>query len=331
MNRISRIAVDLPDSSTLESIRQAEEVSRRIAMGLQNSQVLESIRQAEEVSRRIAVGLQDSQVLESIRQAEEVSRRIAVGLQDSQVLESIRQAEEVSRRIAVGLQDSQVLKSIQAVVDSARLTSIALQESPAMKAIREFSNTPFYPVVKETVFKDLDALEIERSNIPEYPDFDTDQNIQSEIQRELAGNRDYNGLSNRAKSFLLFIFLYCILPYFFSILSNLTTPYIQPYIQKILQTNLQDKETLSEIKSYVRRPSLEINKELLKGYRVVTRSDVHLRKRPSMKSEIITRLPLGKLIEVIDKSNRSWLYVKVDIEGDTFVGWMSRRYTTYFK
>ena len=251
--------------------------------------------------------------------------RIAMDLPDSSAM---RQIQEVYNRLAMDLPDSSAMRQIQEVYN--RL-AVSLQESPAMRAIREFSNTPFDPVVKEIVFNDLDALEIEQPDISEYPDFDTDQNIQSEIQRELAGKRDYNGLSNRAKSFLLVIFLYCILPFFFSILSNLTTPYIQPYIYKVLQTDLQNKETLSEIKSYVRKPSLGINKELLKGYRVVTRSDVHLRKRPSMKSEIITRLPLGKLIEILDKSNRSWLYVKVDIEGDTLVGWMARRYTTYFK
>ena len=264
MNRVSRIAVGLPDSSTLESIRQMEEVSRRIAMGLQ-----------------------DSPVLESIRQMEEVSRRIAMGLQDSSALESIRQMEEVSRRIAVGLQDSSALKSIQAVVDSARLTAMALQESSAMKAIREFSNTPFNPVVKEIVFNDLDALEINQPDISEYPDFDADQSIQSEIQKELAGSRDYNRLSERAKSVLLYIFHRCLLP----ILLYYLAPIIVTNVQKVL-TDLEENKTPAEVRAYVRKPTYGINKELLRSYRVVTGSDVHLRKKPSMKSEVITKLPL---------------------------------------
>ena len=295
MNRVSRIAVGLPDSSTLESIRQMEEVSRRIVVGLQDSPVLESIRQMEEVSRRIVVGLQDSPVLESIRQMEEVSRRIAVGLQDSptlesirqmeevsrrivvglpdsSTLESIRQMEEVSRRIAMGLQDSPVLKSIQAVVDSARLTAMALQESPAMKAIREFSNTPFNPVVKEIVFNDLDALGIEQSDISEYPDFDADQSIQLEIQKELAGSRDYNRLSERAKSVLLYIFHRFLLP----ILLYYLVPIIETNIKKVL-TDLEENKTPAEVRAYVRKPTYGINKELLKSYRVITGSDVHLR------------------------------------------------------
>ena len=223
---------------------------------------------------RSAVDLQDSQVLESMRQMEEVSRRIAMGLQNSQVLESIRQAEEVSRRIAMGLQNSQVLKSIQAVVDSARLMSMGLQESPAMKAIREFSNTPFDPVVKEIVFNDLDALEIEQLDISEYPDLDTDQSIQLEIEKELAGSRDYNRLSERAKSVLLYIFHRCLLP----ILLYYLAPIIVTNVQKVL-ADLEENKTPAEVRAYVRKPTYGINKELLKSYRVVTGSDVHLRKK----------------------------------------------------
>ena len=50
-----------------------------------------------------------------------------------------------------------------------------------------------------------------------------------------------------------------------------------------------------------------------------------------MKSEIITALPIGSLVEVIDKSHRSWLLVEVEIDGVLEQGWVSRRYTAYFK
>ena len=334
MNRVSRIATSLPDRSVLESIRQTDAL-------------LDRYRRMEEMYSRIATSLPDRSVLESIRQTdalldryrrmEEMHSRIATSLPDRSVLESIRQTdalldryrrmEEMYSRIATSLPDRSVLESIRqtdALLDSARLTAMTLQESPAMRAIREFSNTPFDPVIQETVFNDLDTLEIGQSDIFEYPDSDIDQSIQSEIQRELAGNKDYNGLSNRAKSFLSSTFYIFLLPIFINIVSSLI---IIPY----LQTYLQEKETLAEIRSCIRKPILGINKELLKNYRIVIGSDVHLRKGPSMKSEIITKLPRRKLIEVLDKSNRSWLRVEVDIEGETFVGWVSRRYTAYFK
>ena len=200
---------------------------------------------------------------------------------------------------------------------------LAIHESPAMQAMREFSNLPFSSVVRESVFSELDSIGIDQFDLPE--DQDIDQSIQAEIQKELAGNRDYNRLSKRAQLSLSYIYH----KYFLPIILGSLTAIIMQVAQKV-QISLEKKETPAEIKSYVRKSIPEINKNLLKGYRVAS-SDVHLRKGPSMKSDIITTLPLGQLLEVLDKSNRSWIFVKVEIEGEEFVGWVSRRYTTYFK
>ena len=193
-----------------------------------------------------------------------------------------------------------------------------------MQAMREFSNLPFNSVVRESVFSELDSLGIDQFDLPE--DQDIDQSIQAEIQKELAENSDYNSLSKRAQLLLSYIYH----KYFLPIILGLLTGIMWQQAQKV-QISLQEKETPAEIKSYTRKPIPGINKNLLKGYRVVTGADVHLRKDPSMKSDIITTLPLGQLLEVLDKSNRSWIFVKVEIEGEEFVGWVSRRYTTYFK
>ena len=291
-------------------MRQIQEMYDRIAVDLPDSSTM---RQIQEMYDRIAMSLPDSSTM---RQIQEMYDRIAVDLPDSSTM---RQIQEIYDRIAMSLPDSSTMRQIQEMYDR---IAMSLPDSSTMRAIREFSNTPFDPVIKE-IINDLDALELEQPDTSEYPDFDTDQSIQSEIQRELAGNKDYNGLSNRAKSFLLSIFLQI----FINIVSSLI---IIPYIQKI-QTDLQEKETLAEVRSYVRKPILKINKELLKNHRIVIGSDVHFRKGPSMKSKVITKLSLGELVKVLDKSNRSWLYVEVDIEGEIFVGWVSRRYTTYVK
>ena len=201
---------------------------------------------------------------------------------------------------------------------------LAIHESPVMQAMREFSNLPFSSVVRESVFSELNSLGIDQFNLPE--DQDIAQSIQAEIQKELAGNRDYNRLSKRAQLSLSYIYHKYFLPI---ILGSLTTIIMQ--VAQKVQISLEKKETPAEIKSYVRQPIPGINKNLLKSYRVVTGSDVLLRKDPSMKSDIITTLPRGQLLEVLDKSNRSWIFVKVEIEEEIFVGWVSRRYTTYFK
>ena len=180
--------------------------------------------------------------------------------------------------------------------------------------------------MKEVVFSELDSLDIEQLNFPEDQDFAIDEDIELELQKELEENCDYNSLSEKSQSLLLYIYHKYFLPIFLSCLASI----IMTNAQKA-QISLQDKKTPTDIKSCVRKPIPEVNKELLKGYRVVIGSDVNLRKEPSMKSEIITELPLGKLVEILDKSKRSWLHVEVDIEGEIFIGWVSRRYTTYFK
>jgi hypothetical protein len=50
-----------------------------------------------------------------------------------------------------------------------------------------------------------------------------------------------------------------------------------------------------------------------------------------MKSNVITGLPIGTLVDVIDKANRSWLLVEVEVNGSIEQGWISRRHTVFFK
>ena len=50
-----------------------------------------------------------------------------------------------------------------------------------------------------------------------------------------------------------------------------------------------------------------------------------------MKSDVVGFLPLGTVVDVIDKSNRSWLLVEVEIEEEMIVGWIGRAHTKYFK
>ena len=240
---------------------------------------------------------------------------------NSTLLAAYENAERVEKALKPFLSAIHETARMNEVVNSALL---AIQNSPVIQAMREFSNLPFSSVVRDRVFTELDSLRIDQFNLLEIQAID--QSIQVEIQKELAGNRDYNRLSKRAQLSLSSTYHKYFLPIILGLLTNIIVEMAQE-----VQISLEKKETPAEIKSYVRQPIPGINKNLLKGYRVVTGSDVHLRKGPSMKSDIITTLPQGKLLEVENKSNRSWIFVKVKIEGETFVGWVSRRYTTYFK
>lgn len=50
-----------------------------------------------------------------------------------------------------------------------------------------------------------------------------------------------------------------------------------------------------------------------------------------MSSTIVDTIPIGTIIRVIDKSNKTWLLVEVEIDDELEQGWVLRRYTTYFK
>ncbi|WP_442966455.1 SH3 domain-containing protein [Psychrobacter sp. PL19] len=90
-------------------------------------------------------------------------------------------------------------------------------------------------------------------------------------------------------------------------------------------------ETSREVKSFIRSPAPLIDRQALKGYRVTTVNTLNFRDNAGMSSMIVDTIPIGTIVRVIDKSNKSWLLVEVEINGKLEQGWVLRRYTTYFK
>lgn len=84
------------------------------------------------------------------------------------------------------------------------------------------------------------------------------------------------------------------------------------------------RQTRKEIQNIV---SAENRWENLKNFRLVTRDSVHLRAGPSESTAILEILPMNTLLLITDKSNRQWLAVEVEYNGETIQGWVSRRYT----
>lgn len=73
----------------------------------------------------------------------------------------------------------------------------------------------------------------------------------------------------------------------------------------------------------------EWDMEALKHIRVTSGENVRLRVAPSPSAEIITELPQYKWLNVIDKTNRTWLEVNVKVGDEELTGWISRRYTRH--
>jgi len=85
------------------------------------------------------------------------------------------------------------------------------------------------------------------------------------------------------------------------------------------------------VKSLTRSFPPVIDRQALKGYRVTTVNTLNFRDNFGMSSTIVDTIPIGTIIRVIDKSNKTWLLVEVEIDDELEQGWVLRRYTTYFK
>ncbi|MDD2833412.1 MAG: SH3 domain-containing protein [Methylotenera sp.] len=178
-----------------------------------------------------------------------------------------------------------------------------LQNSP-LNSFSELANESYLERLYSSSLKDLDKEII--SEIGQSSDFEKlPLNVQSKIIQ-----------------YIKFIFITIIL--------NLLSSYIYDQRGIILQS-LKDMTEPSQVKSFVRNGSSKYPRDVLKGLRVVSGKNVNLRTEPSMKSEIILQLDTGTLIEVLDKTNRSWLLVEVSNSEEVIQGWIARRYTVHFK
>ena len=88
------------------------------------------------------------------------------------------------------------------------------------------------------------------------------------------------------------------------------------------QKELKTLKTPNEVKAFTRSSNKKFDRSMLKGYRVTIGHRVNFREEPSMKSTVITTLPIATLVEIIDKSNRSWLLVEIEIDGSFEQGWI---------
>lgn len=150
--------------------------------------------------------------------------------------------------------------------------------------------------------------------------------IDSDLSDEIKSGKDYSLYSDKDKKYLSYIYHSYLLPFMFLILGILIAPHVQQ-----AQAELELLTTQQEVNAFTRSPPDTFDRQALKGYRFTTISLLNLRDKPSMHSNVIESLTIGTIARVINKSDRSWLLVEVDINGELEQGWILRRYTTYFK
>ncbi|MEO3677409.1 SH3 domain-containing protein [Rheinheimera sp. FR7-31] len=317
------------ESETMRTIRNLSETARLASLAFNESELMRSARIAADSSRLASLAFHESDAMKSIRQLTESSRLAMLTLQESDAMSSFKAVAESVRLSSIAFQQSGVAKQLQNFAKTSQLASIALQQSEAFmqisqisnlasfKALASLDNSPFPQNAVLTFTTEISSTDIIDESLKE---------LDTQISAEIYSQKDFNALSDKTKCILLYLYH----NYFLPILLGCLAAYIMANAEEA-RKELESISTPSEVRQFTRAPNHSFDRSSLKRFRVTTAQSLNFREGPSMRSEIITVLPIGSLVEVIDKSNRSWLLVEVEIDGTLEQGWVSRRYTAYFK
>lgn len=322
-------ALVFQESEVMRSIRKLSESTKLASSAFNESELMKSARMVAESIQLASLAFRDSDAMRSVRELTESSRFATLALQESEVLKSFKSIAELTRLSAIAFQQSEAAKQLQSLAASSQLASIALKQSEAFKHISQLSNLASFKALsnlENSPFFESSALAFSpEMAFPEAIDQSLIE-IDTEVSEEISSVADFNALSEKTKSILLYLYHTYFLPVCLSCLSAyIMTNAIEARKETVAIT------TPSDAKAFVKTPSENFDRSALKGFRVITANTLNFREGPGMKSEIVTTLPVGTLVEVIDKSDRSWLLVEVEIDGVLEQGWISRRYTAYFK
>ncbi|WP_201508170.1 SH3 domain-containing protein [Psychrobacter proteolyticus] len=223
--------------------------------------------------------------------------------------ESFRLARELQSRVALANSISSEYSSIFEQFES-------LRNLESFKAISRLNDVQFEEIISTNLMQE-DVTRFSEKPISA---------IDSDISDEVKSGKDFRLYSDEDKKYLSYIYHSYLIPFMFLIMGILITPHVQQ-----AQAELDVLTTQKEVNAFTRAPSVTFDRQALKGHRFATVSLLNLRDKPSMHSNVIKSLPIGTIARVINKSDRSWLLVEVEINGELEQGWILRRYTTYFK
>ncbi|UNH31388.1 SH3 domain-containing protein [Moellerella wisconsensis] len=187
-----------------------------------------------------------------------------------------------------------------------------------LESIRIISKLKNSPLTKDYIYREYDVEDASAFNEDVYE-------LDNTIVTEVCDKTDFFSLSPSLQNIIFYIINFVIFP----IIINLFSNYLYSQIQQIQQeyTVLTSKV---EVRQQVRKMASLYDKEVLKGLRVIIGHNVQLRTKPSMKSSVITLLDIGKVVRIVDKSDKVWLLVEIEEDDELIQGWVSRRYTQHF-
>ncbi|MGM8910932.1 SH3 domain-containing protein [Psychrobacter sp. 1U1] len=249
----------------------------------------------------------------------------------SPMAEIMKPLANISQSIIVAAdlyKQSEFAKEFYAISQSQEMSNLTLKMSEAIEQFNQISQMKSFEVLSG--FNSTSLNEVLNSTLTQedIKNFSREpiSEIDSKLSDELKLGKDFSLYSDRAKDFLVYFYHIYLLQFLLGIASGLTTYYI-------LQAQEETKTltTQQEVKSFTRSSPITFDRNALKGHRFTMVNNLNLRGNHSMDSNVIEILPIGTIVKVIDKSNRSWLLVEIEIDDEVQQGWILRRYTTYFK
>lgn len=222
-----------------------------------------------------------------------------------------------SFKLAKGFQSKSVLDgSIFSEYTEAFRQLESLRNLESFKSIFRLKNLP----IEQAPDVNLTEEDIEKFSNRSISEIDSDLND------EIKSGIDFSLFPEKTKKLFIYFYHYYLLQVILSCLASLIMFHVFQ-----AKEELKVVETKQEVRAFTRSPPATFDRKALKGYRFTMVDNLNLRGNHSMDSDIIEILPIGTTVKTIDNSNRSWLFVEIEINGELQQGWVLRRYTTYFK
>ncbi|WP_193091607.1 SH3 domain-containing protein [Halomonas colorata] len=313
----AQVARELHESSVMSIAREFQgSTAAQVARELHESSVMSIAREFQgSTADQVARELHGSSVMSIAREFQgSTAAQVACELQESPLIRMAREFQgSTAFQIARDLQDFSVMQGL-----------LGLESSSLMGALPRLTGMPFDPaLISQAV-----AIAQHAGNRQQLDHEEASQElaaVEDELKRLGQGRLDFFSLSESGRRTLVWLFYWIVLPFLMNIAATMA---LERFSER---TILSESVTTPREAKKLARCSSELEKEIFAGCRVVTGGSLRLRSGPSMKAEVMANLPLGKLIVVLDSSERAWLLVEVDIEDERIEGWVSRRYTTKFR
>lgn len=146
-----------------------------------------------------------------------------------------------------------------------------------------------------------------------------DSDVREELDKTIFQGKSAANLSDKALDTILWLLKNFFLPFF---VSCIATVYMEQ--SDFVRELFSKASTSREIKSEVRKQTFGNTQ---KNLRVIIGDNLNFREGPAKKHNTLGLLNIGDVVEVIDSTHNSWLYVRVVIDDEVLTGWIYRRYT----